>query len=104
MSCSGTSRRTQRPRARVSVWNWRRVGRDVAPHGTSADRAKREPVNGRVHLSGAVLAAAGLVVLGAAAVGRGSLHHLIALGVFGVSALLMYAASALYHLSPRSAR
>jgi len=64
----------------------------------------RQPVNGRVHLGGAVLAAVGLAVLGAVAVERGSLRHAMALGIFGVSSLLMYAASALYHLSPRSAR
>ena len=66
--------------------------------------AVREPVNGWVHLGGAVLAAGGLVVLWAAAAARGSLRHAIAAGVFGVSALLMYAASALYHLAPRSPR
>jgi hemolysin III len=68
------------------------------------DLPAREPVNGRVHLGGAVLAAAGLFVLVGAAAGRGTLRHGVALGAFGLTAVLMFAASALYHLSARSAR
>jgi hemolysin III len=64
----------------------------------------RDPVNGWIHLSGAVLAAIGLVVLAAAALERGSPRHAIAAGVFGVSAVLMFTASATYHLARRSPR
>lgn len=63
-----------------------------------------EPVNGWLHLVGAILAAAGLCVLVAEGAESGSLRHLIALGVFGTTALLLFAASALNHLAPRSRR
>ena len=66
--------------------------------------ATREPVNGWLHLAGALLAAVGLVVLAAEAQARGSWRHLVGAWVFGLSALLMFGASALYHLSPRSTR
>lgn len=68
------------------------------------DTAIHEPVNGRVHLGGAVLAAAGLAVLIAADASRASLRHALSLAVFGVSAVLMFSVSSLYHLSPRSPR
>ena len=61
-------------------------------------------MNGWLHLGGSVLAAIGLVLLLAAVGERGSLRHLVALGVFGASAVLMFAASALYHLCSRSSR
>jgi hemolysin III len=64
----------------------------------------REPVNGWLHVAGALLAAVGLVVLAAAAQARRSPRHVLAAGVFGTTALLMFAASALYHLAPRSKR
>lgn len=68
------------------------------------ERVEREPVNGWIHLGGAILAAVGLVVLVAAAHARGSSRHAVAAGVFGVSSVLMFTASALYHLAPRSRR
>jgi hemolysin III len=64
----------------------------------------REPVNGWLHLGGAVLAAAGLVVLGDAAAHRGTARHLVGAVVFGATAVLMFAASALYHLRRASPR
>jgi hemolysin III len=54
--------------------------------GTAAEAA-REPVNGWLHLGGAVLALAGLVVLGAQAAGRGTIRHLVGAGVFGLTAV-----------------
>jgi len=64
----------------------------------------KEPVNGRVHLGGAVLAAVGLFVLVGVSAAGASWRHIVGLCVFGVSSVLMFAASALYHLSPRSTR
>src|SRR5688500_4567119 len=64
----------------------------------------QEPVNGWLHFAGAVLATAGLVVLVDAAGAHGSLRHVVALGVFGLTAVLMFAASALYHLWPHETR
>ena len=60
----------------------------------------REPVNGWLHFAGALLATAGLVVLLRAGAEHGSARHVAALGVFGVSAVLLFSASAMYHLAP----
>jgi hemolysin III len=68
------------------------------------DVSDREPVNGRVHLGGAVLAALGLFVLVGVAAAGASWRHVVGLSVFGVTAVMMFAASALYHLSPNSVR
>lgn len=64
----------------------------------------REPVNGWLHLSGAVLAAIGLVALTSVAAAHDSWRHVTGATVFGVSALLMFAASANYHLARGSLR
>ena len=64
----------------------------------------RERVNGWFHFAGALLAAAGLVWLVLDARGRGSLRHLVGAAAFGGSALLMFSASALYHLRHASSR
>lgn len=72
--------------------------------GRGAGESVHEPVNGWLHFGGAVLAAVGLVVLLAEGAERGSLRHVVALGVFGATAVLLFAASALNHLAPRSPR
>lgn len=59
-------------------------------------RGLREPVSGLMHLGGAALAAAGLVVL--LILGRDNPWKELALAVYGVSLVLMFAASAAYHL------
>jgi hemolysin III len=64
----------------------------------------REPVNGWLHVAGAVLAAVGLVVLVDGAADRGTMRHQLGAAVFGASAVLMFTASALYHLARRSPR
>lgn len=56
------------------------------------------PVNGWFHFVGALLAAAGLVLLTLEALRRGSPRHVVGAVVFGASAVLMFSASALYHL------
>lgn len=63
----------------------------------------REPFSGLSHLAGGVLAAAGLVALLAAAATEGSTQRGVALGVYGVSLVGLYSASAAYHLLPVSA-
>jgi hemolysin III len=64
----------------------------------------REPVNGWIHFVGAVLAAVGLVVLTEQARRQGSARHVVAATVFGATATLMFATSALYHLRRTSPR
>ncbi|MDX1638011.1 MAG: hemolysin III family protein [Balneolaceae bacterium] len=57
----------------------------------------REPVNGLTHGIGALLSVIGLIVLLFNAVEKGTLSHIVAFGIFGVSMVLLYASSALYH-------
>lgn len=56
----------------------------------------RDPVSGLSHLAGAIAAAGGLVLL--LFLGRDSAAKEAALAVYGVSLLLMFTASAAYHL------
>lgn len=64
----------------------------------------REPVNGWIHFAGALLAAAALAHLLIQAIDRGSARHVVGALAFGMSAVLMYSASALYHLRRNSPR
>ena len=61
-------------------------------------------MNGWIHCGGALLAMVGLALLVAQAVRHGSIRHVVAATAFGTSAIVMFAASALYHLRPRSPR
>lgn len=58
----------------------------------------REPFNGFSHLAGLVLSIAGLGLLLYASIRYGTARHIVAVVIFGVSLVLMYAASSLYHL------
>ncbi|MGI6036656.1 MAG: PAQR family membrane homeostasis protein TrhA [Limnochordia bacterium] len=62
----------------------------------------REPFSGFSHLVGAILALIGLPILIRMALINGDLRHLIAFAIFGVSLVLLYTGSALYHLLPLS--
>jgi hemolysin III len=77
---------------------------DVPALDRSRTGGTRTPVNGWFHFAGALLAAAGLVLLILEAWGRGSPRHIIGVAAFGGSAFLMFSASALYHLRITSAR
>ena len=55
-----------------------------------------EPVNGLTHFFAAIAALIGMVIL--IIVGRGSLDRTIALTIYGVSLVLLFAASAAYHM------
>src|SRR3712207_784382 len=86
--------------------HWR--PRMLPSRASTSDRSRsgglREPVNGWFHFAGALLAAAGLILLVFEARGRASLRHLIGAAAFGCSAVLMFSASALYHLRRTSSR
>jgi hemolysin III len=56
----------------------------------------REPVNGLTHLGAAIAAALGLV--GLWIIGHGNIITEISLTIYGVSLILMFSASAAYHL------
>jgi hemolysin III len=60
----------------------------------------REPINTITHGIGAILAVIGLGVLIYEAIQRGSISHLIAFSIFGLSMILLYTASSLYHALP----
>ncbi len=63
-------------------------------------RRLREPANGLTHLAGALLSVVALVALVRLALGAGTIRHLVAFVVFGLSLLGLYTASALYHTLP----
>jgi hemolysin III len=67
-------------------------------HGT------KDLVSGLLHLIGALLAVAGLLWLIAEAGVHGTVWHLVSFAVYGASLILLYTASALYHLLPLSPR
>ena len=56
-------------------------------------------MNGLTHLAGGLLACVGLLVLLASA---GRTDQIVAFGIFGLSLVALYSASALYHLLPLS--
>ncbi len=58
----------------------------------------REPFSGLSHLSGVPLSIAGMVLLLAASWGKP--WHAVAFAIYGTSLILLYTASALYHLIP----
>jgi hemolysin III len=67
------------------------------PRGRTKKRL-REPVNGLTHLAGVLLACLGLLVLLARATSAGRTDQIVAFGIFGLSLVALYSASALYHL------
>jgi hemolysin III len=78
-----------------------KVKRYADATGATRSRRLREPVSGLTHLAGGVLAVAGLVVLLATSAGEGVAVR-ASLGVYGLSLVVLYFASALYHLLPLS--
>ncbi|WP_138431087.1 PAQR family membrane homeostasis protein TrhA [Fodinibius saliphilus] len=57
----------------------------------------REPVNSITHGAGAILAIVGLAFLLYEAIKKGSVSHIIAFSMFGLSMVLLYSSSSLYH-------
>jgi hemolysin III len=58
----------------------------------------RDPASGLSHLAGAALSVVGLVVLLRVAVGNHDPWQIVSFAVFGGSLILLYSASAIYHL------
>ncbi len=63
-------------------------------------RRFREPDNGLTHLIGAFFALVALAVMVYLGIRVGSVRHLIAFAIFGLSLVGLYTASALYHSLP----
>jgi hemolysin III len=64
----------------------------------------REPVSGFSHLVGALLAVAALAVLLYVALVNRNVWQIVAFSIFGSSMILLYSASAIYHLVNASVR
>jgi hemolysin III len=64
----------------------------------------RDPVSGFSHLFGALLAAAALAVMLYVAVTNRNVWQIVAFSIFGSSMVLLYSASAVYHLVNASER
>ncbi|AGL00786.1 PAQR family membrane homeostasis protein TrhA [Desulfoscipio gibsoniae] len=62
----------------------------------------RDPFSGLSHLVGAILSIIALIALVYNAVMHGTVSHIVAFSIFGASLVLLYTASALYHLLPLS--
>lgn len=58
----------------------------------------KDPVSGFTHLFGALLSIAGLAVLVYFAAIKGTVWHIVGFSIFGASLILLYGASATYHL------
>ena len=58
----------------------------------------REPASGLSHFAAALLSAAALFALLYTAINNGDAWEIVSFSIFGVSMLLLYAASAAYHL------
>jgi hemolysin III len=61
-------------------------------------RIPKDPVSAYTHMLGMVLSIAGLVVLVHGAVIHATPRHVAAFSIFGLSLILLYTASTLYHL------
>lgn len=59
----------------------------------------RDPGSGLSHLIGAILAIVGLVVMLIAVIPEGDIWQIISFSVFGMSLVLLYTTSAIYHIS-----
>lgn len=57
-----------------------------------------EPVSGYTHAAGALLSVVGLIFLLHKAIVYGDALHILAFSIFGVSMILLYTSSSLYHL------
>lgn len=64
----------------------------------------KDPVSGLTHLFGALLSVVGLLALIHMAAGRGSAFRMVGFVIFGAALILLYTASAVYHLVRASGR
>lgn len=67
-------------------------------------RRFRDPVSGLMHLVAAILSVGALAWLLWVAIRQGSIWQIVSFAVFGMSLILLYTSSAIYHLVKASAR
>lgn len=67
-------------------------------------RRFRDPISGVTHLLGAILSVVALIWLLWVAMGQDNLWQIISFSVFGVSLILLYTSSAIYHIVRASTR
>lgn len=60
----------------------------------------REPINSLTHGIGVILSLVGFILLLHEAIEHGSVSHIVAFSMFGLSMILLYTASSLYHALP----
>jgi hemolysin III len=68
------------------------------PTDSLVTRLFREPFSGLSHAAGALLSVLALIILVLTAINEGTAALIVGVSVFGVSLILLYSASALYHL------
>jgi hemolysin III len=64
----------------------------------------RDPISGFTHFAGFLLSFVALIFMEMSAVSHGTTRHIISSAVFGISLILLYGASSMYHLLPYSPR
>jgi hemolysin III len=70
----------------------------------SLGKKLREPISGLIHFIGFLLSIAALLLLITDALTQVSAWYFIAYAIFGLSLILLYGASSMYHLLPLSPR
>ena len=66
--------------------------------GNRLAKGLKDPVSGLTHLAGAIMSVIGLVVLLRAGIANEDLWQIVSFSIFGASLILLYSASAAYHL------
>ena len=59
----------------------------------------REPVSGLTHLLGVILSIVALIILSVSSISENNIYNFISFWIFGISLILLYSASTIYHLS-----
>jgi hemolysin III len=60
----------------------------------------RNPISGLTHFAGVLLSITALILLETYATMQGTLWHIVTFAIFGISLILLYGASSMYHLLP----
>jgi hemolysin III len=64
----------------------------------------RDPISGLTHFAGFLLSFVALLFMEMYTISHGTIRHIVAAAVFGISLILLYGASSMYHLLPLAPR